>query len=96
MPVLAIDLQDGFFGDDVVFRVNGEQARTEPGVRTKRTLGKAKSLEIEIPDGNVTLEVEVPTKGIAGKTEIHHKFLGVSIAGKDVQFIPSDNEFGYG
>jgi hypothetical protein len=96
MPKLSIDLQDGFSGDEVIVRVNGKEVDRRSGVRTKRTLGLAQTIHLQVPDGPVTLEVDVPTKGISGRTEVRHPQLGVSLAGKDVQFVQSDDEFGYG
>ena len=96
MPKVTIDLQDGFSDDEVIVRVNGKEVERRSGVRTKRTIGLAQTIDIRVPDGPVTLEVDVPTKGISGSTVVEHPQLGVSLAGKDVQFIQSDEEFGYG
>ncbi|MFN2445798.1 MAG: hypothetical protein ABR606_09495 [Vicinamibacterales bacterium] len=96
MRKLTIDLQDGFSGDEVVVRVNGEEVERRPDVRTKRTLGLAQSFHIQIPDGLVTLEVDVPAKGVRGTTRVEHAHLGVSMGGRELQFIQSDKEFGYG
>jgi membrane-associated protease RseP (regulator of RpoE activity) len=96
VPKLTIDLQDGFSGEDVIVRVNGEEVERRRDVRTKRTLGLAQSFDIKVPDGPVTLEVDLPSKGAIGTTQIHRPQLGVSWDGEQVQFIHSDKEFGYG
>ena len=96
MPKLTIDLQDGFLDDEVIVRVNGEEVERRPNVRTKRALGLAQSFDIKVPDGTVTVQVDVPTKGVSGTTEIQHPQLGVSLDGARLHFIQSDDEFGYG
>ena len=96
MPTLNIDLQDGFADDDVIVRVNGKEVERRSGVRTKRVLGLAHSMAITVPEGRVRLEVDVPTKGACASTDVHHPQLGVSVAGKDITFVQSDDEFGYG
>jgi hypothetical protein len=96
MPRLSIDLQEGFSGDDVIVRVNGEEVARQSGVRTKQTLGLAHSLAIAVPDGPVRVEVDVPTRGLRGSTDVRHAQLGVSLADVGVRFVQSDEEFGYG
>jgi hypothetical protein len=53
-------------------------------------------LDLTVPEGRLTVEIEVPTRGIRGSTVVRHLNLGVSVAGNDVLFIQSDKEFGYG
>jgi hypothetical protein len=96
VPQLVIDLQDGFSGDEVIVRVNGQEVERRSDVRTKRNLGLAQTIAIQVPDGPVTVQVDVPTKGVNGHTEVRHPQLGVSLAGKEIQFVQSDDEFGYG
>jgi hypothetical protein len=96
MPKLTLDLQDGFNGDDVIVRVNGEEVQRRSGVRTKRTLGLAQTLDLTVPEGPLTVEVDVPTQGVRGSTVVQHPQLGASVVGNVVQFIQSDKEFGYG
>ena len=96
MPTLTIDLQEGFAGDEVIVRVNGREVVRRPGVKTKRMLGLAQSLEVPVPDGAVSLEIEVQAKRARGTTAVHHSHLGVSLVGNEVRFIEADKPFGYG
>ena len=96
MPRLTIDLQEGFSGDEVIVRVNGREVERRLGVRTKRVLGLAQSVAIDVPDGAVNLEVDVPTRGVRATTDVRHPQLGVSLEGNGIQFVQSDEEFGYG
>ena len=95
MPTLTIDLQDGFAGDEVIVRLNGREVSRLTDVRTKRTLGLAKSLEVTAPDGPVTLEIEIPAKQARGTTEVREPHVGVSLRGSDVRFIANEKPFGY-
>ena len=94
MATICIDLQDGFSGDDVIVRVNGREVSRLSGVRTKRTLGLARSVEVDAPDGPVTLEIEVPGKA-RGTAEVREPNVGVSLQGSDVRFIANEKPFGY-
>ena len=96
MPPVTIDLQEGFTGDEVIFRVNGREVKRYPAVQTKRTLGLAESVALDVPDGPVTLEVAVPAKGVSGVVDVRHSQVGVSVGDSGIQFIQSDQEFGYG
>jgi hypothetical protein len=96
MRTLTLDLQDGFSGDEVIIRVNGREIERRSDVRTKRMLGLAESVEIALPDGPVTLELEVPGRRISGHTDVRHAKVGASLAGNGMQFIQSEEPFGYG
>jgi hypothetical protein len=96
MPAVTVDLQEGFTGDEVIVRVNGREVKRCPAVRTKRTLGLAESVGLDVPDGPVTLEVAVPAKGVTGTVDLRHSQVGVSVSDSGLHFIQSDQEFGYG
>jgi hypothetical protein len=96
MRTLTIDLQEGFAGDEVLVRVNGSEVARRSDVRTKRMVGLACSVDVPVPDGPVTLEVEVPTKGVRGAADVRRSCVGVSVEGSGVRFIESDEPFGYG
>ena len=87
--LLKIDLQDGFEGDLVIIRINNKELYHKDGVKTELTLGYADSLEAEVPEGQITVEVALPEKNI--KESISLKvlapvYLGLSVSdGKIVQ-----------
>jgi hypothetical protein len=95
---LRVDLQEGFTGDAVNVKVNGRDALSKNGVTTKRMLGLATSSEIEIPEGAVSIEIQVPTQKISKTISLHtseSKYLGVSIRDGELEHIASKKPFGY-
>lgn len=98
MSRLRVDLQEGFAGDDVDIRINGRESLHKEGVTTKRMLGLATSSEIEVPDGPVNVEVEVPTKHLSKTISLESSessHLGVSIQEGEIKLIVSQKPFGY-
>jgi len=64
VPVLKVDLQEGFSGETIVLRINGEEAyRGTP--RTRTQIGLADTRSFELPGRQHTLEVEIPGSGVA-------------------------------
>ncbi|WP_328505192.1 hypothetical protein [Streptomyces sp. NBC_00391] len=59
MSVLQIALQEGFLGEHVVVAVDGTVVLDDPSVHTRRQIGLARSLEVPVRDGGVTVEVSV-------------------------------------
>src|SRR5258706_8256545 len=67
LPVMAqlrIDLQDGFQDDDVVVKVDGEERLRQAGVTTKKVLGLAGSVTVDVPEGQRSIELSVPSRGV--------------------------------
>ncbi len=98
MPTLTIDLQEGFEGEEVVVRVDGKEAARRGGVRTKRMLGLADSLEVEVPAGTAAVEIAVPAKNLSKKVEVRPEetpYLGVSLSGGEINLLPYPEPFGY-
>lgn len=60
---LNVALQDGFDGDDVAIYVDGAEVYREQ-VTTRTQISHAASMQLDVPDGPFTLEVEVPTRGV--------------------------------
>jgi hypothetical protein len=69
VATLAIELQDGFRGDDVVVRAAGHEERLE-GVTTNLAISRAAGVELEVPDGPVDVEVAVPVRGLSVRRRI--------------------------
>ena len=98
MSRLRVDLQEGFAGDDVDIKINGRESLHKKGVTTKRALGLATSSEIEVPDGPVSVEIEVPTKQLSKTISLEgaeSSHLGVSIQDGEIKIIVSSKRFGY-
>ena len=67
MATLAIHLQDGFSGDTVVVSVDGEEIARREGVTTDLRLSRADVVEIEVADGESTVAVALPERGLSAE-----------------------------
>jgi hypothetical protein len=70
MQILHVVLEDGFEGDTVVIRADGRELFREDEVTTRTQISHAGDAEVEVPEGLVTLEVEVPTQGVSDRVEV--------------------------
>ena len=98
MVTLAIDLQDGFVDDTVVLRVNGEELFRKGHVSTKLLLGLADSFKTEVEKGPVSVEISVETRDTAETISLYvsaDTYLGVSVVNGRIEYIISDEPFGY-
>jgi hypothetical protein len=100
LAVLHIHLQEGFTGDTVVVQVNGREVFHKDGVQTKLLLGYADTLEVQVPEASVNVEISVPSKNISETIIIERvsetPYLGVSIQAGKITYIKSNKPFGYG
>ena len=62
--LINVALQDGFEGDDVLIRVDGDEAYRGDDLTTRTQISHAADTQLEVPDGPITLDVEVPTRGV--------------------------------
>lgn len=95
---LSIALQDGFEEDLVVVRVNGDEVLRRPAVTTDIRIGLAYSFDVRAERLPADLVVEVPTRGVSGRTTVEASgplYVGASVVGGAVQFRVSQNPFGY-
>jgi hypothetical protein len=60
--LINVALQDGFEGDDVLIRVDGDEAYRGEDVTTRTQISHAADTQLEVPDGPFTLAVDVPTQ----------------------------------
>jgi hypothetical protein len=99
MVDVAIDLQDGFKNDTVVIRADGRELRREEAVSTRFQIGKAKSATLALPEGDVTLEVEVPTRNQRATVPIDTSkptFVGISLTTEGrLEVRVQEQPFGY-
>lgn len=97
--ILAIDFQDGFEEDTVTVRLDGEEIFHKADVTTKLLLGLADSVKSEVKKGPVTVELGVQTRDILDTISLDVSadiYLGVSIVNDRLEYIFSDEPFGYG
>ncbi|MDQ3283739.1 MAG: hypothetical protein M3Q69_20245 [Acidobacteriota bacterium] len=99
MATLGIDFQDGFENDEVLVRIGGEERFHRSGVTTKRVLGLAAHTKFALPDSAASVEIAVPTRGLARQIEVElarDTYLGISITSGDIVVITRHQRFGYG
>ena len=98
MVLLTIDFQEGFQNDTVVVSIDGEQALRKDDMHTQMLLGVAESVEIEVLPGRRTIDIAVPTRGLAHQVDLElmsNAYLGVSIVDGELDVIVADEPFGY-
>lgn len=96
--VLSLALQEGFDGDEVAVRVNGEEVLRRDDVTTDVRIGLAFTAGLDLGRLPAVVEVEVPTQSISGQTTLDGRggtHLGVSAVDGAVRFRVSDQPFGY-
>lgn len=99
MIILAIDLQDGFEDDTVILQVNGENVYHKEDVSTKLLLGLADSFKTEVEKGPIKIDISAQTKGIKKTISLDvsaDTYLGISIVNGIIEYIVSNEPFGYG
>jgi hypothetical protein len=100
MGKLGIHLQNGFDGDEVVVRVNGNELMRRNDVRTRRILGLAAHEEFEVGDGPLSLDVSIPGRGVEKHIELdeggNERYVGLSLEDGDLRVIQRSTPFGYG
>jgi hypothetical protein len=98
MPVLRVDLQEGFDNDTAVVRVDGREAWRKAGIKTRPPVGVAESFEVECAANKAHIEVDVPTRKQSGSLEmdvVEHPYLGVSLGPDRLKFERSRELFRY-
>jgi hypothetical protein len=99
MVEVAIDLQDGFKDDTVVIRAAGRELLRDQAVNTRFQIGKAKSATLALPEGEVALEVEVPTRNQKTTVPIdttRPTFVGISLTTEGrLEIRVQEQPFGY-
>ncbi|MGH6902911.1 MAG: hypothetical protein ACREIR_09255 [Geminicoccaceae bacterium] len=99
MAQITVDLQDGFKDDTVAISAGGREVMREEGVTTRFQIGMARSLQVAVPEGEVTLEVEVPTKNARATIPIDTSkpvFVGASLTTEgELEIRVQERLFGY-
>ncbi len=98
MPLLHVDLQEGFSDDTVVVSVNGGEILRKSGVSTRLQIGFAASAEAEVAGDAAELSVTLPQKALSKSAMIPLSgptYVGVSVRGEGIVFGVSPEPFGY-
>jgi hypothetical protein len=100
MVLLHVALQEGFEDDTVVIRVNGEEVFHKPNVKTRLQIGYADSIEVNVQEGPVNVEVALPLRDLTESVVLQVSapvYLGVSVTrdGRIMYTEPRSEPFGY-
>lgn len=98
MALLVIDLQDGFSNDTVVVQVDGQEIFHKEGVNTDYSIGRADSVEIQVPEDFVRVEITVPSRRLSDTVVLKvlpTVYLGMSILDDKIEHRISDEMFLY-
>ena len=99
MAKLGLHLQDGFSGDEIVIKINGEERMRREKVSTRRVLGLAEHAELDVEDGPLAIEVSMPARGLEKRVDLEasgEAYVGISLAGDDLRVITRKTPFAYG
>lgn len=98
MPVLTVDLQEGFVDDHVTVLVDDRAVFDRRGVRTRYEIGFAARAEIELDRGAHKVCILLPDKGEVAETTVDTQsvsHVGVERAEGQVIMRPSAEPFRY-
>lgn len=98
MVTLTIDLQGGFQDDTVLVLVNGAQVFRKAHIRTLLPLGVADSFTTDVASGPVSVQIHVETKNLVDTISLDvsaDTYLGISVENERIDYIVSDDPFGY-
>jgi uncharacterized protein YdeI (BOF family) len=100
MSTLHVDFQEGFLEDTVVVRVKDEEYFKQD-ITTRLQTGYAGSLDIDVRESTVDVEVDLPSKGISKSIpvvfdESDTVFMGLSVTAQgEISERVSHEPFGY-
>lgn len=94
---IRVDLREGFEGDEVVIRIDGEELFRKQGVTTLPQIGRADGIEVPVEKGPVTVEVELPKRGLSGSFSVPTPglHLGITIEEGEIAHEISSTPFRY-
>ncbi|HEY3063876.1 MAG TPA: hypothetical protein VGL99_33310 [Chloroflexota bacterium] len=98
MPTLHVALQEGFSQDRVVVKVNDAEVASRPEVTTRNQIGFAEAVEVEVPAGEASVEVQVPGRQLSGSVRVDVEgttYVGVSIINGHLDLTQQREAFGY-
>ena len=99
MPLVRVDLQEGFVDDRVTIRFDGAPVFERDHVSTMTQVGVAViGEERELPQGPVEVIVDVPSRSLSGRLALTldaDTYVGVSVENGRISFRQSDQSFGY-
>ncbi|HWW61459.1 MAG TPA: hypothetical protein VN181_08840 [Thermoanaerobaculia bacterium] len=97
MPTLDIHLQEGFAGDEVIVRIDGEERLRRAAVHTRRALSLAEHVTFEVDAGAHVIDVSV--RGIERRIAVDvadKLYVGIGVKDDELRVRVRDKQFGYG
>ncbi len=98
MVALTVDLQEGFYGDQVVIAVDEREVFHKMDVRTRYQISLAEQVALEVQPGRHTVRVSLPGRQAAAEVEIDAEatpYLAVSFDQGRLLLDPAAEAFGY-
>jgi hypothetical protein len=89
MPVLHIDLREGFKEDEVILYLGDREAVHRSGVTTDLIISHAASFEVQAPAGPSTLRIEVPKQYVSSSTGVNPAetpFVAIFLRDRQISF----------
>lgn len=97
-PLLGIDFQDGFADDTVIVKINENEVLRKEHVSTSLLLGLASTFRTEVTSARVDVKVEILTKNVERTITLDilgDVYLGVSVTNSIIDYMISEEPFGY-
>ena len=99
MSLLHIALQDGFTGDEIIIKVNGQEVFNKKDVKTNFVIGRAEVFELDVNKGLLNIEITIASRQLSMLTALdlsHPIYLGISVTQENqFQIRVSERPFGY-
>lgn len=98
MGQLTIALEEGFEGTHVVLHVNGVRQLDDANVTTRPQIGLARTMTVDVSDGPVQVDIELPERALARRIELEAgtgSHLGLSISDGNLTHRISEEPFRY-
>lgn len=99
MALIHIALQEGFADDTVAIQANGKEIFRQSNVRTRLQTGYANSVEVNVPEGSVNVQVLLPSKHLSKSIDLQvpdRVYIGVSVTRNgEINYRISPEPFGY-
>ena len=98
MPLLHIAFEEGFTGEAVEVRINGNEAYRKEQMKTRFQLGYADAFETNVEQGSVKVEVLLPAQSLSETFEVQVSaptYVAVSLDQHKIVHRVSAEPFGY-
>jgi|SRR5687767_8783656 hypothetical protein len=87
--VVKFDFQHGFANDTIILKVNGKEVLKKDGISSDLRISLAGSFTLDVPNGQINLEIIVPTKNLSSSQTImidsEGKYVGISIINSETK-----------